>query len=65
MHTTLSFVTKRGAEIASIFEGLGKLRIAVFRDFPYLYEGTLEHEKEYLQTYANSERSFLFSVYDG
>ncbi|AYQ32538.1 GNAT family N-acetyltransferase [Runella sp. SP2] len=65
MQTTLSFETKRGAEIASVFEGLGKLRIAVFRDFPYLYEGTLEHEKEYLQTYVNSERSFLFSVYDG
>ena len=65
MQPTLSFVTKRGPEISSVFEDLGKLRIAVFSDYPYLYEGTLEHEKEYLQTYVNSERSFLFAVYDG
>ncbi len=61
----LIFLTKRGPEIASVFEDLGKLRIAVFRDFPYLYEGTIDHEKEYLQTYANSPRAFLFAVYDG
>lgn len=65
INVSLSFVTKRGAEIASVFEDLGKLRIAVFRDFPYLYEGTLEHEREYLQTYANASGSFLFAVYDG
>lgn len=61
----LSFISKHGGEIATVFEELGQLRIAVFRDFPYLYEGTLSHEKEYLQTYANAERAFLFAVYDG
>ncbi|WP_031528208.1 hypothetical protein [Dyadobacter crusticola] len=61
----LSFVTKRGAEIESVFEDLGKLRIAVFHDFPYLYEGDLDYEKEYLKIYSQSARAFLFSVYDG
>ena len=65
MQPNLTFITKRGPEIAAVFEDLGKLRIAVFRDFPYLYEGTLEHEKEYLQTYADSSHAFLFAVYDG
>lgn len=65
MFKNLSFITKYGPEISSVFEDLGKLRIAVFRDYPYLYEGTLEHEKEYLKTYTNSPRAFLFSVYDG
>lgn len=37
----------------------------MFRDFPYLYEGTLDYEKNYLETYARSDRSFLFAVYDG
>lgn len=37
----------------------------MFRDFPYLYEGTIDYEKAYLETYARSERSFLFAVYDG
>ncbi|GAB3880797.1 GNAT family N-acetyltransferase [Spirosoma agri] len=62
---SLSFNTKRGHEIASVFDELAKLRIAVFRDYPYLYEGTTAYEKEYLNTYAQSERSFLFAVYDG
>lgn len=61
----LSFIHKTGTEFGSVFDDLAALRIAVFRDFPYLYEGTIAHEKEYLQTYANSERSFLFAVYDG
>lgn len=47
----------------SVFEDLAPLRIAVFRAFPYLYEGSLAYEKEYLNTYAQSERSLLFAVY--
>ena len=65
MSHKLTFITKLGSEIASVFEDLGQLRIAVFRDFPYLYEGTLTHEMDYLQTYADSPRAFLFAVYDG
>jgi GNAT superfamily N-acetyltransferase len=37
--------------------------MAVFRDFPYLYEGSLAYEKAYLQTYTRSDRAFLFAVY--
>jgi GNAT superfamily N-acetyltransferase len=62
---SLSYLTKQGAAIESVFDDLAKLRIAVFRDFPYLYEGSPEYEKEYLKTYAHSERAFLFAVYDG
>ncbi|MGA0559429.1 GNAT family N-acetyltransferase [Larkinella sp. VNQ87] len=62
---SLSFSTKRGAEIESVFDELAALRIGVFRDFPYLYEGTIAYEKEYLKTYTQSEHSFLFAVYDG
>ena len=61
----LLFVTKKGKEIESVFDDLAALRIAVFHDYPYLYNGTISYEKEYLQTYANAERSFLFAVYDG
>jgi len=61
----LLFVTKKGKEIESVFEDLAALRIAVFHDYPYLYDGTIAYEKEYLKTYSNAERSFLFTVYDG
>jgi len=61
----LQFQSYEGTAIASVFEPLAKLRIAVFRDFPYLYEGSLEYEQDYLKTYAASERAFLFAAFDG
>ncbi len=61
----LSYITKTGAAIASIFDDLAQLRIAVFKAFPYLYEGSIDYEKEYLKVYAESENAFLFAVYDG
>ena len=64
MNKELTFVTKRGQEIESVFDDLAALRIAVFHDFPYLYEGTVSYEKGYLKTYSSSERAFLFAVYD-
>ncbi|GGN10862.1 GNAT family acetyltransferase [Dyadobacter beijingensis] len=65
MSTPLTFITKTGADMAGAFDDLAQLRIAVFRDYPYLYEGSVDYEKGYLQTYLQSERSFLFAVYDG
>lgn len=62
---SLSYITKKGQAIESVFDDLAELRIAVFRDFPYLYEGSLDYEKEYLKIYSSSERSFLFAIYDG
>ncbi|MBL7803184.1 MAG: GNAT family N-acetyltransferase [Saprospiraceae bacterium] len=61
----LRFERIYGAGFSAVFDDLAALRIAVFRDFPYLYEGTVDYEKEYLKTYADSPRSFLFAVYDG
>lgn len=57
------FVKKIGAETQVLFDDLAKLRITVFRDFPYLYEGTFDYEKKYLKTYSNAERSIVFAVY--
>lgn len=65
MDEKLTFITKTGSEIESVFDDLALLRIAVFHDFPYLYEGTVEYEKLYLKTYASSTKAFLFAVYDG
>lgn len=63
--TGLSCKIFRGAEIRDVTDGLAALRITVFRDYPYLYDGSVAYEKEYLETYIKSENSFLFSVFDG
>lgn len=62
---SLRFHRERGQGFEKIIEELGALRIRVFRDWPYLYEGDLEYEKKYLRTYVNAPTSFGFFVYDG
>ncbi len=37
-----------GADIARHIDAIADLRIAVFRDWPYLYEGSREYEARYL-----------------
>ena len=61
----LHFNTFTGAAIGAVFDPLAELRIAVFREYPYLYEGTAAYEREYLDTYAASSRALLFAVFDG
>ncbi len=41
-----------GAAIAPLLPALAALRISVFREFPYLYDGDPVYEESYLQTYA-------------
>ena len=41
------------------------LRIRVFRDWPYLYDGDLEYERGYLATYRNSDAAILVGAFDG
>lgn len=62
---SLRFISKTGSDTAAVFDDLAGLRISVFRDYPYLYEGSTAYEKEYLKIYSASERSFIFLVYDG
>ncbi|MAS10769.1 GNAT family N-acetyltransferase [Salinisphaera sp.] len=54
-----------GAEITPHVDALAALRIRVFRDFPYLYDGDVDYERDYLATYERSPRSLAFLVHDG
>jgi hypothetical protein len=38
-----------GPELEAALDGVASLRIAVFRDWPYLYDGSLDYEREYLR----------------
>ncbi|SEM11190.1 hypothetical protein SAMN05443999_1135 [Roseovarius azorensis] len=44
---------------------VARLRIAVFRAFPYLYEGDAAYEERYLQVYRESADAILVGAYDG
>ena len=60
--TDFTFHGYSGEEILEVVDELASLRIEVFREFPYLYEGDLEYEKKYLQTYIRSERSRVWML---
>lgn len=55
----------QGAAIASHIEDLARLRITVFREFPYLYDGSLAYEAEYLAAYSAAPDSLCVLVLDG
>jgi GNAT superfamily N-acetyltransferase len=54
-----------GDRAAAQVEALARLRITVFREFPYLYEGTMEYERDYLGHYAKTEGSVIVGAFDG
>lgn len=54
-----------GAAIEPYLDDLAALRILVFREYPYLYQGTLEYEARYLRSYASSERSVVVIAREG
>ena len=51
-----------GAAIAPYIDDLARLRLTVFREFPYLYDGTPEYEADYLSAYVQSGRSLVVLV---
>ena len=57
-------VRLRGKEIEGCWEELAALRIRVFREFPYLYEGSMDYERRYLETYWRSPDSLVVVVRD-
>ncbi|MGE4073393.1 MAG: glycerophosphodiester phosphodiesterase family protein [Lysobacterales bacterium] len=62
----ISMLTLTGAAIRPFLPALAQLRIRVFREWPYLYDGDLEYEARYLQTYSQSSRSlFVLAVDQG
>ena len=54
-----------GAALAGALEEVARLRIAVFRDWPYLYDGDREYEQRYLANFAESGNAVLVGAFDG
>ena len=54
-----------GKALSQYIPELARLRIEVFRDFPYLYDGNYEYEEKYLQTYIDTPASVIVLAIDG
>lgn len=54
-----------GEDLAAALPEVARLRIEVFRGFPYLYDGDLAYEEEYLQVYRDSDAAIVVGAFDG
>lgn len=62
---TLSVRQIKGDALRAALPEVARLRITVFRDWPYLYDGDMEYEAEYLRHYLNSDRSIIVGAFHG
>ena len=60
----LSFSVLAAAEVSEALEDLARLRIAVFADWPYLYDGDAAYEKRYLKQFAASPGAVVVAARD-
>ncbi len=62
--STIQVRTFTGEGLHQYIQDLALLRMEVFRDFPYLYDGTLAYEKNYLRTYIEATQSAVIVAFD-
>lgn len=55
----VSIEVLQGAALSPHLEELARLRISVFRDWPYLYDGDLDNERDYLKAFGKSKSSMM------
>lgn len=54
-----------GQALQDALPDLARLRIEVFRRWPYLYDGDLDYERRYIARFAAAPRSAVIAAYDG
>ncbi|NVO28348.1 GNAT family N-acetyltransferase [Donghicola sp. C2-DW-16] len=62
---SLRVETLKGEALRAALDDVARLRITVFRAWPYLYDGSLDYEREYLQVYKDSDKTVLVGAFDG
>lgn len=62
---TLTVRRFTGSALHDYLDAVARLRIEVFREFPYLYDGTMDYERKYLQTYVQCPDAVVVVAFDG
>jgi GNAT superfamily N-acetyltransferase len=61
----ITVATLAGDAVRAVIPDLARLRVEVFRDWPYLYDGDLEYERGYLAKYADLPDATVVVARDG
>lgn len=62
---SITLETLSGEALRPVMADLARLRITVFREWPYLYEGDAEYEQKYLEFYVKSPAAAVVIARDG
>ena len=65
MSDTITLQRFTGADVERHITDVARLRIEVFREYPYLYDGDMDYEANYLRTYTASPNSVIVIAFDG
>lgn len=55
----------QGPALGPWLPAVAALRIEVFREYPYLYDGDFDYERRYLETYLRSAQALVVLALDG
>lgn len=61
----VEIIEVRGRDVENYLNDVARLRIQIFREFPYLYDGSMDYEKDYLSVYSQSEESLMVLAIHG
>lgn len=61
----VDLITLTGKKIERVIEQLADLRVQVFREWPYLYDGSASYEKTYLARYVNAPGAVVVGAFAG
>ncbi|MDR9395052.1 GNAT family N-acetyltransferase [Roseovarius sp. SYSU LYC5161] len=53
-----------GPALSAALDDVARLRIEVFRAWPYLYDGSAAYERDYLKTYEDSTDAIVVGAFD-
>ncbi len=54
-----------GPDLQRVIDDVAALRIRVFRDYPYLYDGDMDYERNYMTSYRDSPGAIVVGAFEG
>lgn len=60
----IEFMTLTGKDILPFVDDLAHLRIVVFKEYPYLYDGDIEYERGYLKRFIENPDAMMIVAKD-
>lgn len=64
MPENIKIVSYHSGEIKNLIPDIARLRIEIFAEYPFLYDGDLDYEYKYLEKYDTTENAIVVAAYD-